>query len=166
MATNMLPHNLSEVCDGVCAYIDDPEIDVAGLMQHVTAPDFPTGGILDPSDYDKGKGKVKLRAKIEIRDPKTLVITEVCYGTTTESLIRSIDEAAKKGKIKIESINDYTAEKVEIEIKLPRGQYAQELIDALHAYTECEVTLNSSIIVIKDNFPCFFINYFPFTISF
>ncbi len=83
---------------------------------------------MDASEYDKGRGKVKLRAKIEIRDPKTLVITEICYGTTTESLIRSIDEAAKKGKIKIDSIHDYTAEKVEIEIKLPRGQYAQDLL--------------------------------------
>ena len=78
---------------------------------------------------------------------------EICYGTTTESLIRSIDEAAKKGKIKIDAINDYTAEKVEIEIKLPRGQYAEDLIDALYAYTECEVTLNSQIVVIKDNLP-------------
>lgn len=145
MATHILPHNFIELLEAEIAILEGNE--------YTIVPDFPTGGILDPSDYDKGKGKVKLRAKIEIRDPKTLVITEVCYGTTTESLIRSIDEAAKKGKIKIESINDYTAEKVEIEIKLPRGQYAQELIDALHAYTECEVTLNSSIIVIKDNMP-------------
>ena len=74
-------------------------------------PDFPTGGIMDKSQYDKGRGKIKLRAKIEIKDPKTLVIREICYGTTTESLIRSIDEAAKKGKIKIEAINDYTAKR-------------------------------------------------------
>ena len=66
---------------------------------------------MDRSQYDKGRGKVKLRAKIEIKDPKTLVIREICYGTTTESLIRSIDEAAKKGKIKIEAINDYTAKR-------------------------------------------------------
>lgn len=145
MATHILPHNFVELLEAEIAILEGKEYNIL--------PDFPTGGILDPTDYDKGKGKVKLRAKIEIRDPKTLVITEVCYGTTTESLIRSIDEAAKKGKIKIESINDYTAEKVEIEIKLPRGQYAEELIDALHAFTECEVTLNSSIIVIKDNMP-------------
>ncbi len=116
-------------------------------------PDFPTGGIMDKSEYDKGKGKVKLRAKIEIKDPKTLVIREICYGTTTESLIRSIDEAAKKGKIKIEEINDYTAKDVEIEIKLPRGQYAEEILDALYGFTECEVTLNSQIIVIKEGLP-------------
>ena len=108
---------------------------------------------MDASLYDKGRGKVKLRAKIEVRDAKTLVIKEVCYGTTTESLIRSIDEAAKKGKIKIEGIQDYTAEHVEIEIKMSRGHYAQDVLDALYAYTECEVTLNSQIVVIKDNMP-------------
>lgn len=145
MATHILPHNFVELLEAEIAILEGRD--------YTIVPDFPTGGVLDPTEYDKGKGRVKLRAKIEIRDPKTLVITEICYGTTTESLIRSIDEAAKKGKIKIESINDYTAEKVEIEIKLPRGQYAEEMIDALHAFTECEVTLNSSIIVIKDNLP-------------
>src|SRR5690606_35187447 len=108
---------------------------------------------MDKSGYDKGKGKIKLRAKIEIKDPKTLLIREICYGTTTESLIRSIDEAAKKGKIKIEEINDYTAKDVEIEIKLPRGQYAEELLAALYGFTQCEVSLNSQVIVIKDHLP-------------
>ena len=117
-------------------------------------PDFPTGGIMDASDYQRGKGKVKLRAKIEIKDPKSIVIREICYGTTTETLIRSIDEAAKRGKIKIDAINDYTSEKVEIEIKLPRGQYAEDLINTLYAYTECEVSLTSQMVVIKDNLPC------------
>lgn len=145
MATHILPHNFVELLEAEISILEGREFDIV--------PDFPTGGIMDASEYDKGKGKVKLRAKIEIRDPKTLVITEISYGTTTESLIKSIDEAAKRGKIKIDSINDYTAEKVEIEIKLPRGQYAQDLIDALYAYTECEVVLNSSILVIKDNLP-------------
>jgi topoisomerase-4 subunit A len=108
---------------------------------------------MDASEYDHGRGKVKLRAKIDIKDPKTLVIREICYGTTTESLIRSIDEAAKKGKIKIESIDDYTAQEVEIEIKLPRGVYAEELIDALYAFTECQVSLNSQVIVVKEQLP-------------
>ena len=84
---------------------------------------------------------------------RTCVIREICYGTTTESLIRSIDEAAKRGKIRIEGINDYTAEAVEIEIKLPRGHYAHELIDALYAYTECEVSLTTQLVSIKDNMP-------------
>lgn len=145
MATHILPHNFNELLEA--------EIAVLEGKPFTLLPDFPTGGIMDASNYDKGRGKIKLRAKIEARDAKTLAITEICYGTTTESLIRSIDEAAKKGKIKIESIQDYTAGKVDIEIKLPRGQYAQDLLDALYAYTECEVALTSQIVVIKDNMP-------------
>lgn len=145
MATRILPHNFVELLQAEIAILEGRTFELF--------PDFPTGGLMDASDYDKGRGKVKIRAKVEVRDPKTIVITEVCYGTTTEQLIRSIDEAAKKGKIKIESIYDYTAEKVEIEIKLPRGQYAQDLIDALYAYTDCEVTLNSLVVVIKNDLP-------------
>ena len=145
MATHILPHNFTELLEAEIAYLEGNPFKIY--------PDFPTGGIMDKSEYDKGRGKVKLRAKIEIKDPKTLVIRDICYGTTTESLIRSIDEAAKKGKIKIEAINDYTARDVEIEIKLPRGQYAEELLDALYGFTECEVTLTSQIIVIKDGLP-------------
>jgi topoisomerase IV subunit A len=145
MSTHILPHNFSELIEAQIAYLEGRKFRIY--------PDFPTGGIMDKSLYDKGQGKIKLRAKIDIVDPKTLVIREICYGTTTESLIRSIDEAAKKGKIKIDGIYDYTAEKVEIEIKLPRGQYAEELLDALYGFTECEVTLNSQIIVIKEGHP-------------
>lgn len=145
MSTRILPHNFNELLEAQIAIIEGRDF--------VIYPDFLTGGIMDVSEYNRGKGKVKLRVKLEVRDAKTLVITEICYGTTTESLIRSIDEAAKRGKIKIDAINDYTAEKVEIEIKLPRGVYAQELIDALYAYTECEVVLNSQVVVIKDNLP-------------
>ena len=83
----------------------------------------------------------------------SVVIKEICYGTTTESLIRSIDEAAKKGKIKIDAIDDYTAEHVEIEVKLVRGYNAEDLIQALYAYTECEVSLSSQVVVIKDDMP-------------
>jgi len=145
MSTNILPHNFRELLEAEIAILEDREFQVL--------PDFPTGGVMDASQYDKGKGRVKLRAKIEIRDLKTIVITEVCYGTTTESLIHSIDEAAKRGKIKIESIHDYTSDKVEIEIKLPRGHYAEDLINALYAYTECEVSISPQIIVIKDDLP-------------
>lgn len=145
MATHIFPHNFLELLEAEIAILEGNPFTLL--------PDFPTGGIMDASAYDKGRGRIKLRAKIEIRDPKTLVITEICHGTTTESLIRSIDEAAKKGKIKIDGISDYTSEKVEIEIKLPRGQYAQDLLDALYVYTECEVTLTSQIVVIKDNLP-------------
>lgn len=145
MATQILPHNFTELLQAEIAYLEGKPFRIY--------PDFPTGGIMDKSDYNKGKGKVKLRAKVEIKDPKTLVIREICYGTTTEGLIRSIDEAAKKGKLKIEAINDYTAQHVEIEIKLPRGQYAEDTIDALYAFTQCEVALNSQVIVIKDDMP-------------
>lgn len=145
MATHIFPHNFVELLEAEIAILEGQSFSVL--------PDFPTGGIMDASQYDKGRGKIKLRAKIEVRDPKTLVIKEICYGTTTESLIRSIDEAAKKGKIKIEGIQDYTAAHVEIEIKMSRGHYAQDVLDALYAYTECEVTLNSQIVVIKDNMP-------------
>ncbi|MES2345398.1 MAG: DNA topoisomerase IV subunit A [Chlamydiota bacterium] len=145
MSTHILPHNFVELVEAEIAFLEGKNFKIF--------PDFPTGGIMDKSLYDKGRGKVKLRAKIEVRDPKTLVIREICYGTTTESLIRSIDEAAKKGKIKIEAINDYTAEEIEIEIKLPRGQYAEEILDALYGFTECEVSLNSQIIVIKEGMP-------------
>jgi len=145
MATRILPHNFTELLEAEIACLEGRHFKLF--------PDFATGGIMDKSEYDKGRGKVKLRAKIEIKDPKTLVIKELCYGTTTESLIRSIDEAAKKGKIKIEAIHDYTAEEVEIQIKLPRGQYAEEILDALYGFTECEVSLNSHIIVIKEGLP-------------
>ncbi len=145
MSTHILPHNFSELLEAEIAYLEGKDFKIY--------PDFPTGGIMDRSQYDKGRGKIKLRAKIDIKDPKTLVIREICYGTTTESLIRSIEEAAKKGKIKIESINDYTSRTVEIEIKLPRGQYAEELLDALYGFTECEVSLTSQIIVIKEGYP-------------
>lgn len=145
MSTHIFPHNLLELLEAEIAILEGREFTLL--------PDFPTGGIMDASQYDKGRGKIKLRTKFEMKDSKTLIIKEICYGSTTESLIRSIDEAAKKGKIKIEAINDYTADAVEIEIKLPRGQYAEEIQDALYAYTECEMTLHSQVVVIKDDFP-------------
>lgn len=145
MSTHILPHNFAELLEAEIAILEGREYQLV--------PDFPTAGLMDAREYDNGKGKVKLRAKLEVRDAKTIVITEICYGTTTESLIKSIDEAAKRGKIKIDGINDYTAEHVEIEIKLPRGVYAEELIDSLYAYTECQITQHSQIVVIKDNLP-------------
>jgi len=145
MSTRILPHNFIELLEAQIAILEDRDFTIL--------PDFPTGGIMDASDYSRGLGKVKLRAKLVHADPKTIVIREICYATTTESLIQSIDNAAKRGKIKIESISDYTAGIVEIEIKLPRGTYANELEEALYAYTECEVALSSNILVIKDNLP-------------
>ncbi len=145
MATKILPHNFCELLEAQIAILEEKPFHIL--------PDFQAGGLMDPSEYDKGRGKLKLRAKIQTVDEKTLMIREICAGTTTESLIRSIDEAAKKGKIKIDAIYDYTAEKIEIEIKLPRGQYAQKTIDHLYAFTDCEVTLHPQMLVIKDGRP-------------
>lgn len=145
MATKILPHNFQELLQAEIAILEGKTFTLL--------PDFLSGGIMDPSEYEKGRGKLKLRAKIDVVDDKTLIIKEICHGTTTESVIRSIDEAAKKGKIKIDSINDYTAEKIEIEIKLPRGQYASKTLDQLFAFTDCEVSINTQIVVIKDGLP-------------
>lgn len=146
MSTHIFPHNFIELLEA--------EIAILEKKPFLILPDFQAGGIMDASQYDQGRGRIKLRAKMELRDAKTIVILQICHGTTTESLIHSIEEAAKKGKIKIDSIHDYTAEHIEIEIKLPRGQYAEETLNGLYAYTECEVTLHSQIVVIKDNHPC------------
>lgn len=145
MSTKILPHNFQELLEAEIAILEGKPYEIL--------PDFPSGGIMDPSDYNKGLGKIKLRAKISIVDDKTLVISQICHGTTTESVIRSVDEAAKKGKIKIESITDYTAEKLEIEIKLPRGQHADAAVDALYAFTECEVTIHTQMLAIKNQLP-------------
>jgi len=145
MATKILPHNFVELLEAEIAILEGRSFEVL--------PDFPSGGFMDASEYDKGRGKIKLRAKIQIADEKTLVIKEICPSTTTESVIRSIEEAAKRGKIKIDSIYDYTAEKIEIEIKLPRGQYAQQAIDQLYAFTDCEVSISSQVLVIHKGLP-------------
>ncbi len=145
MSTYILPHNFVELLEAEIAILEG--------RTYQLLPDFFTGGVMDASSYDRGRGKIKLRVKFDITDPKTIVIKEICFGTTTESLIRSIDEAAKRGKIKIDAINDYTSDKVEIEIKLPRGHYAEELINALCVYTECEVSLSPQMMMIKDNLP-------------
>lgn len=145
MATKILPHNFTELLQAQIAIMEGKPF--------ALSPDFPSGGLMDPTEYDKGRGKVKLRAKIQIVDDKTLVIKEICYGTTTESVIRSIDEAAKKGKIKVDTINDYTAEKIEIEIKFPRGHYAKNMVDSLYAFTDCEVSINTQMLVIHEDMP-------------
>jgi topoisomerase-4 subunit A len=145
MATKIFPHNFQEVLKA--------EIQLLKGRSHRLYPDFPTGGLMDVSDYDNGKGKIRLRCVIEEKGPKTIVIREICASTSTESVIASIEEAAKKGKIKIESIHDYTAEEVEIEIHLPRSVYAKDVIDQLYAFTECEVSLVSQMVVIADGVP-------------
>ncbi|HEY6228333.1 MAG TPA: DNA gyrase subunit A, partial [Verrucomicrobiae bacterium] len=102
---------------------------------------------------DDGRGSIKVRAKIKAKDENTVIITEIPPTTTTESLIASIEAAVDKGKLKVRGINDYTAEKVEIEIKAPAGVTAEQLINALYAFTDCEVSISSRITVIKNNRP-------------
>ena len=108
---------------------------------------------MDVSQYDNGHGKVKVRSKIEKINKNTLVITEIPAGTTTESLIQNIEDAVKNGKIKLSSINDFTGEKVEIELKVSRGIDADRTMEALYAFTNCEISLSSNITVIKNNRP-------------
>jgi topoisomerase-4 subunit A len=146
MATKIMPHNFCELLKAQIKYLDGKEFTLY--------PDFPRGGIVDVSAYDHGNGRLRCRAKIEKVDDKTITITELPYNLTTQSLIDSVEKAAKTGKLKITSINDYTAEEVEVEIKLPRGVHADETIDALYAFTDCEVSVSPNLVVIKDNMPC------------
>jgi topoisomerase-4 subunit A len=145
MSTRILPHNFSELLEAQTRILQNEPMEVF--------PDFPTGGIADVSEYDDGLGKVKVRARIETRDDKTVVIREVPFGTTTESLIASIESASQKGKVKIASIDDFTTEEVEIEIGLPRGVYASEVVPQLFAHTDCEVSISCNMVVIKDRRP-------------
>ncbi len=145
MATKILPHNFVEVLDAVAAALQGE--------QHLLFPDFPTGGLADVSEYEEGMGKVLVRAKLDTSDPKRIIIRDLPYGSTTDSLINSIESAAKKNKIKISSINDFTTENVEIEIKLARGVRTQETVDALYAFTDCETSISVNMLVIKDNQP-------------
>ena len=108
---------------------------------------------MDARDYQDGKGSVKVRARIKAKDESTVVITEIPPTTTTDSLMASIEDAARKGKLKVKSINDFTSENVEIEIKCPSGVDAEKMVDALYAFTDCEVSIASRIMVIKDNRP-------------
>ncbi|HKC51061.1 MAG TPA: DNA gyrase subunit A, partial [Myxococcota bacterium] len=145
MATRILPHNFVELLRGQIACLSGE--------RYRLYPDFPSAGLMDVSEYDKGRGKVKVRARIEAKGEKTVVIREIPWSTTTESLIASIESAAQKGRVKISGIEDFTTDQVEIELSLARGVYAEEVIPQLYAYTDCEVTLQSSLLVIRDEKP-------------
>jgi len=145
MSTKILPHNIIEVLEAEIACLTGKKFELY--------PDFPTGGYVDVSEYRGGNGKVLVRAKLDTSDPKRILITELPFGSTTESIINSIDTAAKNGRIKILGINDFTTDKVEIEIKLARGVYAQETVDALFAFTECEQSISANLLVIKNGLP-------------
>lgn len=145
LSARLLPHNFPELLEAQIAILKN--------QPFKCLPDFPTGGLMDARDYQDGKGSVTVRAKIKVKDESTVVIKELPPGVTTESLTASIEDAARKGKIKVKSINDFTSEDVEIEVRAPAGVEAEKLVNALYAFTDCEVSLTSRIIVIRDNRP-------------
>ncbi len=155
LSCKILPHNVAELCDAAVAYLHDEPFQLF--------PDFPTGGSIDVSKYNDGQrgGVVRVRAKIEKRDAKTLAITELPFGKTTGSpqkpsgFVDSIIKAAEKGKIKVRKVEDMTAAGVEILIHLQPGASPDKTIDALYACTDCEVSISPNCCVIDDGKPCF-----------
>ena len=149
LACKILPHNFIELIDASIAVLNGEETRIL--------PDFLTGGIADFSDYNHGVrgGRVKVRAVIDQRTRNTLIVTEIPYGTTTSSLINSIISANDKGKIKISKVEDNTAKDVEIAIHLPSGTDSQTAIEALYAFTDCEVSIAPNTCVIDSDKPEF-----------
>lgn len=145
MATKIMPHNFVELLEAQKRILREQDF--------ILYPDFIKKGLLDVSQYEDGNGKLRCRARIEEVNEKTIVIKEIPYTTSTESLIDSVEKAAKAGKLKITSISDYTAEEVEIEIKLARGIYAKDTIKALYAFTDCEVSITPNLTLIKEEVP-------------
>src|SRR5262249_46747057 len=113
----------------------------------------PHGGLADVSEYDDGRGRVQVRALLEARDARRIAIREIAFGTSTESLIASIEAAIQRGRGQVASIQDFTTDRVEIELALARGARADEVIAQLYAYTECSVAIASNIVVIRDRRP-------------
>ncbi|MGA2260997.1 MAG: DNA gyrase subunit A, partial [Acidobacteriota bacterium] len=145
ISTRILPHNFAELLEA--------QIAILGKKPFRLLPDFPQGGLMDADAYDDGRGHVLVRAHIEKKDAHTLVIRELPFGATTDSLMASIEDAAHKGKIKVKSINDFTAEAVEIEIQLPSEQDPGRAMEALYAFTQCQMQVASRIVIIRDNKP-------------
>ena len=145
LAARILPHNFPELLEA--------QIAILKKQPFKCLPDFPTGGVMDARDYQDGRGSVTVRAKIKVKDESTVAIREIPPTTTTDSLMASIEDAVAKGKLKVKSINDFTSEDVEIEVKCPAGVEAEQMVDALYAFTDCEVTISSRIVVIKQNRP-------------
>lgn len=149
LASKILPHNFNELIDASINILQNQEFELY--------PDFPTGGMVDASKYNDGLrgGKIRLRARIVQEDKKTLIIREIPFGTTTGSLIESILSANEKGKIKIRKIDDNTAAEVEIVIHLSPGVSPDTTIDALYAFTECEISISPNACVIEKGHPRF-----------
>lgn len=149
LSSKILPHNFNELIDASISYLKGEEF--------ALYPDFQTGGYIDVSKYNDGErgGSVKIRAKISKQDNKTLVISEIPYGRTTSSIIESILKANDKGKIKIKKVDDNTAKNVEILVHLAPGVSSDKTIDALYAFTDCEISVSPNCCVIKDDKPHF-----------
>jgi len=149
LSSKVLPHNFNELCDAAMSYLKGE--------QFALFPDFPTGGAIDVARYNDGQrgGIVRVRAKIEKLDNKTLVIREVPFTKTAASLQESITKAIEKGKIKARRVIDMTAREVEIQVQLAPGISSDKTIDALYAFTDCEITISPNCCVIEDNKPAF-----------
>jgi topoisomerase-4 subunit A len=149
LSCKMLPHNFVEIIDASIQLLKGKRTSIL--------PDFPTGGLADFSNYNDGErgGRVRIRARMHIEDKKEIIITEIPFGTTTSSLIDSILKANDKGKIKIKKIEDNTAENVEIVIQLHPGSSPDKTVDALYAFTDCEVSVSPNAVVIFDDKPMF-----------
>lgn len=150
LSTKIMPHNFVELIDASIKVLRGKKAEIF--------PDFPTGGIADFSDYQdgqRGSGRIKIRARIETLDKSTLKIAEIPFGTTTSSLIDSILKANDKGKIKVKRIEDNTANEVEILVHLHPGISPDQMIDALYAFTDCEVSISPNCCVIEDEKPHF-----------
>ncbi|MGM9801710.1 MAG: DNA gyrase/topoisomerase IV subunit A [Candidatus Limisoma sp.] len=149
LSSKILPHNFNEILDAAVAYLRGEEFQLY--------PDFPTGGFIDVSKYNDGErgGSVRIRSKIDKIDNKTLEITDIPYGKTTGTLIDSIIKAQEKGKIKIRKVDDNTAERADIIVHLVPGTSSDKTIDALYAFTDCEISVSPNCCVISDKKPHF-----------
>lgn len=149
LTSKILPHNFNEILDAAVDYIEGREFNLY--------PDFPTGGILDVSRYNDGRrgGAVRVRAKIEKIDARTLNISEIPFGKTTGAIAESIAKAMEKGQIKIRKVDDNTSATASIIVTLQPGTSPDKTIDALYAFTDCEVSVSPNCCVIRDNKPCF-----------
>jgi len=149
LSSKILPHNFCELCEAAIAYLHGEEFHLY--------PDFPTGGSIDVSRYNDGQrgGVLKVRAKIEKLDNKTLVIREIPFGKTADTLKESILKAVEKGKIKVRKVDDMTASQVEIQVHLAPGVSSDKTLDALYAFSDCEMNISPNCCVIQDNKPQF-----------
>ena len=149
LSSKVLPHNFNEICDAAVHYLKGEPFQLY--------PDFPTGGAIDVSKYNDGQrgGALKVRAKIDKLDNKTLVISEIPFSKTTGSLIDSITKAVEKGKIKARKVDDVTSANVEILVHLAPGTSSDKTMDALYAFSDCEINISPNCCVIEDNKPVF-----------